>query len=82
MFDNLMGNKQMGFDCEDNEDGSQTCRRFINKKNKRFATGTDFELIPDPSTCKVRISGMVNDSDRDAVEKMSRELETKCKRGF
>jgi len=73
----------MGFDCEDQEDGSRICKRYKNKKGgRRLATGTDFELIPDPQTCKVRISGIVNDDDREAVEKQARDMETKCKKGF
>lgn len=74
--------KKMGFECEENEDGSQTCRRFVNKRGKRLATGTELELIPDPSTCKVRISGTVNDEDREAVEQRAKDIETKCKKGF
>ncbi len=74
--------KEMGFDCEDKEDGSQVCRRYVNKRGKQFATGSEFELIPDPSTCKVRISGRVNDADRPEVEHIAQEMETKCKKGF
>lgn len=74
---------QMGFECEDHEDGTRTCKRYKNKKNgKRLATGTDFELIPDPETCKVRISGIVNDDDREAVEKQAKDMETKCRKGY
>lgn len=74
--------KKMGFECEENEDGSKTCRRYVNKRGKRFATGTDVELIPDPTTCKVRVSGIVNDEDRESVEQRARDMETKCKKGF
>jgi len=73
----------MGFDCEDHEDGTRTCKRFKNKNSgKRLATGTDFELIPDPETCKVRISGIVNDDDREAVESQAKAMETKCRKGY
>lgn len=75
--------KQMGFECDqENEDGSQTCRRYVNKRGKQLATGSEFELIPDPNTCRVRITGRVNDNDRPEVERMAHEMETKCKKGF
>ena len=73
----------MGFDCEDQEDGSRTCKRYKNKKGgKRLATGTDVEFIPDPQSCKVRIVGTINDNDREAIEKQAHDMETKCKKGF
>lgn len=74
--------KQMGFDCEEHEDGSQTCKRFVNKGKKRFATGTDFDLILDPSNCKVRMSGMINDEDRESADNKAKDMETKCRKGF
>jgi len=79
----LGNNNEMGFDCEDQEDGSRVCRRFKNKKSgKRLATGTDVEFIPDPETCRVRISGTINDDDREAVEAQAKDLENKCRKGF
>jgi len=52
------------------------------KSGKRLATGTDVEFIPDPESCKVRISGTINDDDREAVENQARDLETKCRKGY
>ena len=76
-------NSEMGFECEDHEDGTRTCKRFKNKKSgKRLATGTDVEFIPDQESCKVRISGTINDDDREAVENQARDLETKCRKGY
>ena len=79
----IFDKEQMGFECDpENEDGSQTCRRYKNKGNKQLATGSEFELIPDQSTCKVRVVGRINDGDREEIEKMAKEMETKCKKGF
>lgn len=78
----LIGRKQKGFECEENPDGSQTCRRFVIHKGRKMATGSDFELIPDPNTCKVRFNGSEVDDDKDSINEKIAEVENKCKRGF
>jgi len=74
--------KKMGFECEENADGSKTCKRYKLKKDGAYATGTDVELIPDPNSCKVRIVGRINDEDRSAMNEQIKEMENKCKKGF
>jgi len=75
--------KPMGMQCEENPDGSQVCKRFKVKGGRMLATGTDVELIPDPSSgCKVRVVGNVLDEDREAIENKIHEVESKCKRGI
>lgn len=74
--------KGYGLDCEENEDGSKSCKRYKRKRGGMYATGTDVELIPDPNTCKVRSVGKINDEDRDAIEAEIKLMESKCKKGF
>ena len=77
-----MKNKNMGMECEEHSDGSKTCKRYKIKKGGAYATGTDVELIPDPTTCKVRRVGRVNDEDKNAIDQEIKEMENKCKKGI
>jgi len=75
--------KPMGMQCEDNPDGSRVCKRFKVKDGRMLATGTDVELIPDPSSgCRVREVGNVLGEDREAVDMEIARVESKCKRGI
>lgn len=74
--------KNFGIRCEENEDGSKTCKRYIKKKGEKLATGTDVTLVQDPQSCKVRLVGDVNDEDREAVEREAKDMENNCRRGF
>ncbi|MHA1867814.1 MAG: hypothetical protein ACTSXD_07085 [Candidatus Heimdallarchaeaceae archaeon] len=69
-------------DCEENPDGSVSCKIGIKKRRGIFSTGSDFEIIPDPNTCKARIVGRVMESDRDLAERKRKEVEDRCKQGF
>lgn len=75
--------KREGWECEEREDGSKSCRRFKAKRKGRFATGTEVELIPEPSNgCKVRVVGNVMDEDKKELDSEIKRIEDRCKRGF
>lgn len=74
--------KKMGMECEEQTDGSKVCRRYKIKKGDAYATGTEVQLIPDPTTCKVRIVGRVNDEDRASINEEVKNMENACKKGF
>ena len=78
----IFGNNEFGMQCEELEDGSKSCKRYKLKGKDALATGTDFDLIIDPNTCKVRINGRINDEDRPAIAEHIKEMESRCKKGF
>lgn len=74
--------KNFGLRCDENEDGSRICKRYLKKRGEKFATGTDVTLIQDPQTCKVRFIGDINDEDTTAVDNEAKKMENNCRRGF
>lgn len=71
-----------GSRCIENEDGSRSCKIYKRQRGEKLATGTDVDLVLDENSCKVRIVGDINDEDREAIERESREMENICRRGF
>lgn len=71
-----------GLRCEQNEDGSKTCKRYVKKRGEKFATGTDVNLVQDSQTCKVSLIGDINDDDAGAIEQEAKKMESNCRRGF
>lgn len=71
-----------GLRCESNEDGTLSCKPYINKKGEKFSTGSDFKVVIDPQTCKGRIIGDVNKDDSEIAEIKLKEEENLCRRGF
>jgi|GEM_PF-4242377 len=69
-------------DCEENPDGSMSCKIGVKKRRGMFSTGSEYEIVPDPNTCKARVVGRVMESDKEIVEKQRKEVEDRCKRGF
>ena len=76
----MKDNKLM--DCEENPDGSMSCKIGLKKRRGMFSTGSEYEIIPDSQTCKARVVGRVMESDKEIVEKQRKEVEDRCKRGF
>ncbi len=74
--------KNMGFRCDYNEDGSKVCKRYKKKGGEKYGTGTNANFVVDEKTCRVRIIGDIDDSDRESVEKVAEEIENKCRKGF
>ena len=74
--------KQFGLRCSPLEDGSQVCKRYKRQNGEKLATGTDAHLTIDPSTCKARATGDINDEDAEILEVELKKMENVCRRGF
>lgn len=78
----LFKEKNMGLRCDENDDGSKTCKRYKKKGGEKFGTGTEAQLILDKNKCEVRIVGDINDADRESIEREAQNMENKCRKGF
>lgn len=74
--------KKTGKDCEDNIDGTRTCKFFKTKRNTPYATGTEVNISVDTETCMGQVKGRIMEGDEERVEREVRLMEAKCKKGF
>jgi len=80
----LFKKENKGMDCQENPDGSMTCRRYKIEGQEPLATGTEITIVTDPKTCKARFSGSmrINDEDKKEMLDLARSMENSCKKGF
>lgn len=74
---------RQGWDCETQEDGSQSCKRIEqNAQGKKVATGTEVNVAVDPETCQPVLTGNRNeimDEDAGAIKEISERVTKKCR---
>lgn len=81
----LFKGKKAGWNCNDNEDGSTTCRRFEqDDKNQKTSTGTDITIAVDPNTCQPYFTGntSIMDDDEQKIDSIVKKKIRTCKGGL
>lgn len=73
-----------GLDCEDNEDGTKTCRKFHAKRGSKIASGSEANIIVDPKSCKAQFVGRysVLEEDEDDFQRIAKKMEASCRNGI
>ena len=80
----LFKSTKKGMRCEENQDGSLTCKPYKVENNEKLATGSEVTVQVDPQTCKPIFLGgidMIEDDEKSISRAVKRRVEA-CKRGF
>ena len=73
-----------GIDCEQNEDGTFTCRKFKATKGSKIASGSEVVIGIDHNSCRASFTGRfsVLEEDEKDFDRIAKKLESGCRKGI
>ncbi len=78
--------KKEGWDCQNNEDGTTTCRRFFqDKEGNKLSNGTEMTIGADANNnCEPFFTGHTSylDDDEKKIDQIAKRKVVACKKGL